>query len=99
MRMARREKKPHTMDIYKAILTLESEEECFAFFKDVCSETEMLAMEQRFNVAEMLDEGKTYLDIQESTNASTATISRVGRVLSDGTGTVGNVLKKTRKES
>ena len=99
MRMARREKKAHTTDFYEAILSLKDAEECFHFFKDVCSDTEMLAMEQRFNVAKMLDEGKTYLDIQETTNASTATISRVGRVLSDGTGAVADVLDRMREES
>ncbi len=96
--MARREKKPHTMDLYQAILTLQSQEECFEFFKDVCSDTEMLSMEQRYNVAKMLDEGKTYLDIQETTNASTATISRVGRVLTDGTGVVLEAIKRSNKE-
>jgi TrpR-related protein YerC/YecD len=55
-------------------------------------------MEQRFNVAKMLDDGKTYLDIQESTNASTATISRVGRALSEGTGVIGEVLKRQKEE-
>lgn len=96
--MPRREKRSHTNDSYCAILTLESEEECIDFFKDVCSNNELLAMEQRFNVAKMLDDGKTYLDIQESTNASTATISRVGRALSEGTGVIGEVLKRQKEE-
>ncbi|MCR4869150.1 Trp operon repressor family [Lachnospiraceae bacterium C10] len=96
--MPRREKRSHTNDLYRAILTLESEEECIDFFKDVCSNNELLAMEQRFNVAKMLDDGKTYLDIQESTNASTATISRVGRALSEGTGVIGEVLKRQKEE-
>ena len=51
-------------------------------------------MEQRFNVAKMLDEGKTYLEIQDATNASTATISRVGRTFTDGTGVIGQVLNR-----
>ncbi|MBQ5431421.1 MAG: TrpR YerC/YecD [Lachnospiraceae bacterium] len=95
--MARREKRSHTNDLYQAILTLQSEEECIDFFKDVCSNNELLAMEQRYNVAKMLDDGKTYLDIQESTNASTATISRVGRALSEGTGVIGEVLKRQKE--
>ncbi|MBQ1598704.1 MAG: TrpR YerC/YecD [Lachnospiraceae bacterium] len=95
--MPRREKRSHTNDLYQAILTLQSEEECIDFFKDVCSNNELLAMEQRYNVAKMLDDGKTYLDIQESTNASTATISRVGRALSEGTGVIGEVLKRQKE--
>ena len=95
--MARREKRSHTNDLYQAILTLQSEEECIDFFKDVCSNNELLAMEQRYNVAKMVDDGKTYLDIQESTNASTATISRVGRALSEGTGVIGEVLKRQKE--
>ena len=95
--MPRREKRSHTNDLYQAILTLQSEEECIDFFKDVCSNNELLAMEQRYNGAKMLDDGKTYLDIQESTNASTATISRVGRALSEGTGVIGEVLKRQKE--
>lgn len=95
--MPRREKRSHTNDLYQAILTLQSEEECIDFFKDVCSNNELLAMEQRYNVAKMLDDGKTYLDIQESTNASTATISRVGRALSEGPGVIGEVLKRQKE--
>lgn len=95
--MPRREKKPHEMEMYEAILELNSVDECYQFFKDICSDHEMLAMEQRFHVAKMLNEGRTYIDIQEETNASTATISRVARVLADGTGTIGEVLKGSRE--
>ena len=84
--MARRDKKVHTEELYKAILTLKTEEECFKFFKDVCSDSELLAMEQRYNVAKMLEEGKTYLNIQDATNASTATISRINRCIQYGEG-------------
>ncbi len=91
--MQRREKRPHEMEMYAAILKLKTPEECFSFFKDVCSDHEMLSMEQRFHVAKMLAEGSTYIDIQEETNASTATISRVARVLSDGTGVIGDILQ------
>lgn len=90
--MLKRGKKNHTEELYHAILLLKDEKECFDFFKDVCSESELLAMEQRFNVAKMLSEGKTYLEIQETTNASTATISRVGRAMTDGTGVIGEVI-------
>lgn len=90
--MARREKKPHNIDLYQAIASLNSGQECYEFFQDICSDKEMLAMEQRFLVAKMLEEGKTYLEIQTATNASTATISRVARVLTDGTGVIGHIL-------
>lgn len=96
--MTRNDKRSHSMELYRAILNLQSEEECFAFFRDLCSRNEMLSMEQRFQVARMLEEGKTYLDIQNATNASTATISRVGRVLSDGTGVIADVLQRKPQE-
>jgi len=94
--MARREKKPHSTELYQAILSLKNEEECFAFFQDICSDTEMLTMEQRYHVARLLDEGETYLTIQNTTSASTATISRVGRTLSDGTGVIAEVLHRMK---
>ncbi len=96
--MPRRDKKEHNMDIYRAILTLKDEDECFNFFRDVCSDSELLAMEQRYNVAKMLDEGKTYLNIQDMTNASTATISRVGRALTDGTGAIEAVMRRAEEQ-
>lgn len=92
--MLKRDKRPHSAELYRAILKLRDEKECFAFFQDVCSDNEMLAMEQRFQVAKMLEEGKTYMDIQSLTSASTATISRVGRVLSDGNGVIAEVLQR-----
>ena len=73
-------------DIYKAILQLESLEECMDFFEDICAETELRSIEQRFDVARMLSEEKVYSDIMSKTNASTATISRVNRALRGGTG-------------
>ena len=62
-------------DMYKAILQLESIEECMDFFEDICAETELRAIEQRFDVARMLSKGKIYSDIMSTTSASTATIS------------------------
>ena len=70
--------------LFSAILTLESMEECYSFFEDVCTINELLSISQRFEVAHMLTEGKTYLDIAEKTGASTATISRVNRSLTYG---------------
>ena len=67
--------------LFSAILSLRNEEECYSFFRDVCTQTELRAMEQRFEVARLLDEGIKYEDIVEKTGASTATISRVKRCL------------------
>ena len=55
------------------MLTLKSPEECYAFFEDVCTVNELLSLSQRYEVAKMLREKKTYLDIAERTGASTAT--------------------------
>lgn len=70
--------------LFEAVLSLESKDECYAFFEDLCTVNELLSLSQRFEVAAMLKEGKTYLDIAEKTGASTATISRVNRSLNYG---------------
>ena len=70
--------------LFDAILTLKNKEECYTFFEDVCTINELLSISQRFEVALMLREGRTYLDISEDTGASTATISRVNRSLNYG---------------
>ncbi len=77
-------KKPRNDDMYRAILTLRTMEECISFFEDLCSVTELRAMEQRYQVAELLDKGYIYNDILEITGASSATISRVNRSLQYG---------------
>lgn len=66
---------------FDAILHLKTKEECYAFFEDVCTVNEILSISQRFEVAKMLHDGYTYLEISEKTGASTATISRVNRSL------------------
>ncbi|SFB20220.1 TrpR-related protein YerC/YecD [Acetitomaculum ruminis DSM 5522] len=70
--------------LFEAILTLKDEDECFTFFEDVCTINEIISLAQRFEVAGMLREHKTYLEIAEKTGASTATISRVNRSLNYG---------------
>lgn len=82
--MNRKQKKPRNIEVYKAISTLETMEECIDFFDDLCSATELQAMEQRFQVARLLDEGMVYTDILEQTGASSATVSRVNRSLQQG---------------
>ena len=84
--MAKIAKKEKNDGLYKALLTLKTEEEVFNFFQDLCTVTELRAMEQRFEVACMLNKGMIYNDILERTGASSATISRVNRSLSGGNG-------------
>ncbi len=69
--------------LFKAILSLETEEECYRFFEDLCTSSELKAMSQRLVVAKMLTEKKVYSEIVKKTGASTATISRVKRSLFD----------------
>ena len=71
----------HLLD---AILELQDKEECYKFFEDICTINELLSLSQRFEVASMLRDKKTYLEIAEHTGASTATISRVNRSLNYG---------------
>lgn len=70
--------------LFDGILQLKTKEECYLFFEDVCTINEILSISQRYEVAKMLREKKTYLDISEKTGASTATISRVNRSLNYG---------------
>lgn len=67
-----------------AVLTLQSVDECYQFFEDICTISELKAMAQRLEVARMLKSGHTYDAIVERTGASTATISRVKRCLNYG---------------
>lgn len=84
--MARINKKMKSDGLYRAILTLKTPDEVYNFFQDLCTVTELRAMEQRFEVAVMLRQGMIYNDILERTGASSATISRVNRSLAFGCG-------------
>lgn len=70
--------------LYEAILCLRDKSECYAFFEDICTVKEIETISQRYEVAKMLRENRTYIDIAETTGASTATISRVNRSLNYG---------------
>ncbi len=70
--------------LFKAILLLENEDECYRFFEDICTINEIKSIAQRLEVAKMLKEGATYEEIAKLTGASTATISRVKRCLNYG---------------
>lgn len=84
--------------LYRAILALETEEECYAFFQDLCTIAELRSMEQRYEVATLLNNGLIYNDILERTGASSATISRVNRSLIYGAGGYESVLEKMREQ-
>ena len=79
-------KKPRNESMYKAILSLRTMDECMNFFDDLCTVSELMAMEQRYQVATCLNEGMIYNDILAETGASSATISRVNRSLQYGKG-------------
>lgn len=70
--------------LFDAIMCLKTRDECYSFFEDLCTINELFSLSQRFEVAAMLKQHKTYLEITEKTGASTATISRVNRALNYG---------------
>ena len=80
--------------LFEAILRLESVEECYGFFEDVCTINEVQDMAQRFDVAVLLDEGRNYQSISKEVNVSTATISRVKRCLNSGADGYKTVLER-----
>ncbi|MBQ6814154.1 MAG: TrpR YerC/YecD [Lachnospiraceae bacterium] len=84
--------------LFEAILTLENKDECYLFFEDVCTVNELLSLAQRYEVAQMLRNKKTYLEIAEKTGASTATISRVNRSLNYGNDGYDMVFKRLNSE-
>ena len=89
--------KIHTEELkrfYKAVLSLETEEECIAFFEDICTIKELKDISQRLQVAKMLSEGFNYQEVSKETGASTATICRVNKCLNYGSGGYKNALDK-----
>ncbi|MEE1518107.1 MAG: YerC/YecD family TrpR-related protein [Lachnospiraceae bacterium] len=84
--------------LFEAILTLQNKEECYQFFEDVCTVNELLSLAQRYEVAQMLRNKNTYLEIAEKTGASTATISRVNRSLNYGNDGYDMVFKRLNGE-
>lgn len=77
-------REPFVDKLFEAILLLENVEECYRFFEDISTVSELKALAQRLEVAKMLESGSTYTAIAEGTGASTATISRVKRCLNYG---------------
>ena len=84
--------------LYRGILTLQTREECYAFFEDICTIKELQAMAQRLRVAAQLRNNKNYNEIQADTGASSATISRVNKCLNYGSGGYITVLERMGKE-
>ncbi len=92
-------KKPRNDKLYEAILSLKNVEECKQFFEDLCSISELMAMEQRYQVASCLHKGMIYNDILAETGASSATISRVNRSLQYGKGGYEIVFQRTGEQN
>ena len=89
---------PDAKALFEAILSLDGIDECAKFFEDVCTIKEIQDLSQRYAVARMLDKGEKYQIIEEMTGASTATISRVKRSLSYGSGGYISVIAKANKK-
>ena len=89
---------PAVDELFDAILSLQSKEECYSFFEDLCTINELLSLSQRYEVASMLRDKKTYLEIAEKTGASTATISRVNRSLNYGNDGYDMVFERIKKK-
>ena len=86
-----------TDQLFEAILSLKDKEQCYNFFEDICTISELKALAQRLEVARMLDEGSIYEEIVSKTGASTATISRVKRCLGYGADGYNSVMPVIRK--
>ena len=85
--------------LYRGILTLQTREECYAFFEDICTIKEVQDMAQRLDAAILLDEGAGYQQISEQVGISTATISRVSRCLNYGAGGYRMAIDRLKEES
>lgn len=86
-------------NLVKAIVSLESVDECVAFLEDLCTMSEIKSMAQRLEVAKMLEQGMVYSEIAQKTGSSTATISRVKRALDYGNGGYRTVLDRIADDS
>ncbi len=85
-------------ELFKAVLMLEDEEDCYRFFEDICTINEIHAISQRWQVAKLLADKKTYNEIEEITKASTATISRINKCLVYGAEGYQRILARMREK-
>ena len=88
--------KINVKEFYQAVLALQSEEECAAFFDDICTYQELEALAQRLEVAILLSEGNSYINVNKLTGASTATICRVSKALNYGDGGYNTVIERMK---
>ena len=86
-------------DLFQAFLTLQTQEECYRFFEDLCTVSEIQSLSQRLKVAKLLSARETYTIIEDKTGASTATISRVSKYLNGPAGGYQLVLERLRLKS
>ena len=84
-------------DLFEAFISLENQEECYRFFEDLVTVKELQAMAQRWQVAKSLDEKQTYIEIEEKTGASAATISRINRCMAYGSEGYKRMIDKMKK--
>ena len=94
---SRNKRSDKNSELYRAITALDSLDDCYDFLVDLCTQPELKAMEQRYEVATLLNDGMLYSDILEKTGASSATISRVNRSLSYGTGAYEKIFARYKK--
>ncbi len=97
--MPKAPKKERSIALYESILQLKDLDECCRFFDDLCTANELRTMEQRYDVAILLDKGMVYTEILEETGASSATISRVNRVFTTGTGAFQELIDRKKEAS
>ena len=97
--MTRKPIKEPSMALYEQIVALQDVDSCYRFFQDLCSISELRSIEQRFDVAKLLYEGKVYTEIVDETGASSATISRVNRALRYGEDGIMDALDKKDQKS
>lgn len=85
-------------EFFRAVMTLQNEEEFFSFFEDICTVQEVVSIAQRFSVARMLHDNKTYVEVAKATGASSATISRVNRSMNFGNGSYDMIFDRLQQE-
>jgi len=88
---------PQTDALFRSILSLQSVEECYQYFEDLCTVKEVRDMGQRLEVAGLMRRGSSYLAAQQATGASSATIGRVKRCLDYGSGGYGIILDRMKE--
>lgn len=91
-------KNPMNDALFEAFLKLETIEECYDFFEDICTYKEIEAMSNRLEAAKLLNKGKTYEEILKDLNISSSTLSRVSKALKYGTGGYETIIKRINKK-